>query len=373
MYKIIIRSSFGVEALIKRQLNSMDYEDLKVSDGQIVLYGNSYDIANLNINLRCADRVYISLNEFEARSFEELFENINKMDWFDYISQDGNFIVNAKSYKSKLFSLRDIQSISEKAIIESLKRKYNINVFKKTKERYNIEISIIRNKVSVNLDTSGDSLHKRGYREGSVKAPIRENLASALVDLSFYNKDRFLLDPFCGSGTILIEAARRERNIAPGIDRDFDFTKFIFYDKKIYDKVKRQALSKINYDIKLNILGSDISGRAIELAKNNAINAGVGEDISFITRDVKNIAVKDDYGVLITNPPYGNRLSNVDLNKIYRDFNKKFKSFETWSFYVITSDKMFDKYFDHKLSRKRKLYNGNIETTYYQYYGKKPL
>ncbi|MDO4594981.1 MAG: class I SAM-dependent RNA methyltransferase [Tissierellia bacterium] len=372
MYKLKIRCSFGLEAVIKRQLLELGYNDLNVKDGEITLLANTKDISILNLYLRCADRIYIELNSFKAMSFEELFENINKMEWSDYFTQKTNFIVNANSHKSKLYSLRDIQSICEKAIIESLKRKYNISFFEKSNERASLEISIIKNIVSVNLDTSGDSLHKRGYRNDTVKAPLRENLAAGLVDLSFYNSDRFLYDPFCGSGTILIEAARKERNIPSGIDRDFDFTEFKFIDKSIFNKVRKEAFEKINYDKKLHILGSDISGRAIELAKNNAINAGVEEDIDFITRDFKNVNIKDDYGIIITNPPYGKRLSNTNLNKLYKEFNRKFKDYNTLSFYIITADEKFDKFFSKKLSRKRKLYNGNIKTTYYQYYGAKP-
>ena len=373
MEKIIITTSFGMEALVKRQLIDLGYKDLSVSDGMIALHGNLEDVSKLNINLRCADRVYLRIKEFKARSFDALFENIKQIAWADLLREDDNFIVNARTYKSKLFAIRSIQSISEKAIIDSLKKTYRRNIFPKTGSRVNIEIMLDRDMASVNIDTSGDGLHKRGYREDSVKAPLRENLAAALVDLSFYNPDRFLVDAFCGSGTILIEAARKARNIAPGIDRDFDFRHFYFMDKSYYDKAKKEALEKIDYDKKLHILGSDISGRAISLAKNNALNAGVEEDIAFVKRDVGSLAVSpNDYGVLISNPPYGMRLSNTDMDDIYKKINNKFMGMETWSLYFVTADEKFDRNFKRRLSKKRKLYNGGEKVDYYQYFGDRP-
>lgn len=372
MSKIIITTSFGLEALVKRQLIDLGYEQMEVDDGKVILEGDLSDLPKLNINLREADRVYLEVLNFKAFTFEELFENINAFDWADLISKEGNFIVNARTYKSKLFSLRSIQSISEKAIVGSLQRRYNISTFPKSKERYNIEVMIEKNIVSVCLDTSGEGLHKRGYREDTVKAPLRENLAAGLVDLSFYNSDRFLFDGFCGSGTILIEAARIARNIAPGIDRDFDFSHYSFFDKKVFDRAKKEALEKIDYSKKLNILGADISSRAITLAKQNAINAGVEEDISFITRDIESVALKNDYGILITNPPYGQRLSRTDMDEIYRKLNSKFLKLDTWSLYLISGDRNFQRNFKKKVSKKRKLYNGGEKVDFYQYFGKKP-
>lgn len=372
MEKIIITTSFGLESLIKRQLQEENYKDFKVLNGKIILNGNLDDVAYLNLNLREADRIYLEIASFEAKNFEELFENINKIDWFDFLSIDDNFIVNARTYKSKLFSLPSIQSISEKAIVDSLKRKYNISTFKKTGSRVQIEVMIEKDMVSVCLDTSGDGLHKRGYREGSVKAPLRENLAAALIDLSFYRDDRFLFDGFCGSGTILIEAARKERNIAPGLDRDFDFTSFKFYDKKRFEKIKKEAYEKIDYDKKINILGSDLSKNAIDLAKNNALNAGVYEDITFLNKNFREINLKENFGIFISNPPYGERLSKFDKSKISTMINDKFKTLDTWSMFIISSDENIDKNIKRKLSKKRKLYNGGQKVDLYQYFGKKP-
>lgn len=372
MEKIIITTSFGLESLIKRQLIEEGYEDFEVLNGKIILNGNLDDIGYLNLNLREADRVFLEIASFEAKTFEQLFENINKIDWFDYLNIDDNFIVNARAYKSKLFSIPSIQSISEKAIINSLKRKYKISTFKKSGSRLQIEVMLEKNIVSLCLDTSGDGLHKRGYREGSVKAPLRENLAAALVDLSFYKDDRFLFDGFCGSGTILIEAARKQRNIAPGLDRDFDFTSFKFYDKKRFEKIKKEAYQKIDYDKKINILGSDISKNAIKLAKNNALNAGVYEDITFLNKDFSQINLKDNFGIFISNPPYGERLSRFDKEKISKMIDDKFKNLNTWSMFIISSDEKIDKNIRRKVSKKRKLYNGGEKVDLYQYFGKKP-
>lgn len=373
MSKIIITTSFGLEALVKRQLNTMGYEKVDVKDGKLSIESALNDIAKLNINLRHADRVYLEIINFKALSFEELFDNIASFAWSDLISIDGNFIVNARSYKSKLFSVPTIQSISEKAIIESMKRKYKLTTFSKSKESYKLEVMVENDYVSVCLDTSGEGLHKRGYRQDSVKAPLRENLAAALVDLSFYNPDRFLFDGFCGSGTILIEAARIARNIAPGIDRKFDFIDYSFFDRNIFEIEKKEALSRIDYSKKLNILGADISSRAISLAKQNAINAGVEEDISFISRDISNVALKDNYGILITNPPYGQRLSKIDMDDLYKKINDKFLSLNTWSMYFISGDRSFERSFKKRVSKKRKLYNGGEKVDLFQYFGKKPI
>lgn len=372
MEKILISCSFGLEAIIKRELIDLGYENIKVNDGMIEIEAILSDIAKLNMSLRCADRVYLLIDSFKARTYDELFENVKAIPWPDFLSEDSNFLVNARSFKSKLYSLRDIQSISEKAIIESMKKTYRKNIFSKSAEKVGIEIMLERDIARITIDTTGPGLHKRGYREDSVKAPLRENLAAALVDLSFYNKDRFLFDGFCGSGTILIEAARKARNIAPGLDRDFDFQKFIFMDKDIYKKAKVAALEAIDYDTKLNLLGSDISGRAIELAKNNAINAGVEEDISFIKRDFGSVALKDDYGIMISNLPYGLRLSELDLDGIYKKIIDKFKNRKTRSLYFLTADETFEKKIKRKASKRRKLYNGGEKVDYYQYFGPKP-
>lgn len=372
MVKILITTSFGLESLVKKQLEEEKFENIRVENGLVSLWGNLDDLAYLNLSLREADRVYLEIESFEARTFDELFENIKNIDWFDYIRSDDNFLVNARSYKSKLYSIPSIQAIGERAIIESLRKKYRIVTFKKTGARIKIELMLNKDRVSVCFDTSGDGLHKRGYRQDSVKAPLRENLAAGLVDLSFYKEDRFLLDGFCGSGTILIEAARKERNILPGLDRHFDFVDYVFFDKNRFEKIKKEAYEKIDFSKKLNLLGSDISKRAITLARANAINAGVDQDIKFLNKDFKDINLKDNYGIFISNPPYGERLSKFDTKKVTDLINTKFKALKTWSLFVISSDENIDKNINRKLSKKRKLYNGGQRVDLYQYFGKKP-
>lgn len=372
MEKILITTSFGLESLVKRQLEEENFKNINVDNGMLSLRGSLKDMAYLNLSLREADRVYLEIESFKAKTFDELFENLKSIDWFDYIRDIDNFIVNARTYKSKLHSIPSIQSIGEKAIIESLRRKYKISTFKKTGPRVKIELMLNKDVVSVCFDTSGDGLHKRGYREDSVKAPLRENLAAALVDLSFYRDDRFLVDGFCGSGTILIEAARKERGILPGIDRDFDFTDYSFFDKDDFEEIKKEAYERIDFSKKLNILGSDISKRAIELSKNNALNAGVDQDIIFLNKDFKDINLKDNFGIFISNPPYGERLSRFDTKKVNDLINNKFKNLNTWSLFIISSDKNIDKNLKRKLSKKRKLYNGGQKVDLYQYFGKKP-
>lgn len=371
MEKILITTSFGLESLVKRQLQEENFKNIKVDNGMLTINGSLKDMAYLNLSLREADRVYLEIKSFEAKTFDELFEKMKAIDWFDYIREDDNFMVNARTFKSKLHSIPSIQSIGEKAVIESLRRKYKIGTFKKTNARVKIELMIEKNVVSVCFDTSGDGLHKRGYREDSVKAPLRENLAAALVDLSFYKYDRFLVDGFCGSGTILIEAARKERGILPGIDRNFDFTKYLFFNTGEFEKIKKEAYERIDFSKKLNILGSDISKRAIELSKINALNAGVEEDITFINKNFKDINLRDNYGIFISNPPYGERLSRFDTKEVNNLINNKFKKLSTWSLFIISSDKNIDKNINKRLSKKRKLYNGGQKVDLYQYFGKK--
>lgn len=372
MKKIIITTSFGLESLVKRQLYDEGYENIKVENGKISLKGDFSDMAYLNMSLREADRVYLELFSFKAESFDELFENVKSFDWFDLIGSDDNFIVNARTYKSKLHSIPSIQSIGEKALIESLQKKYKISNFKKTGPRIKIELMLEKDIVSVCLDTSGDGLHKRGYREGSVKAPLRENLAAALVDLSFYRDDRLLFDGFCGSGTILIEAARKERSILPGLDRNFDFEGYKFFDKSVFERLKKEAYEKIDFSKKLNLLGTDISKRAIELAKNNAFNAGVSEDIKFINKDFKDVKLRNDFGIFISNSPYGQRLSRFETKKVNDLIKNKFRKLDTWSLFIISPDKLISKNIGKKVSKKRKLYNGGQKVDLYQFFGKKP-
>ena len=372
MYELIATSSFGLEAIVKRELNDLGLEVTKTDNGHIYFNGDAIDIARANINLRCADRVLINLKSFKAESFEELFDGIYELPWNDILDEDSNFIVEGRSHKSKLFSISDCQRITEKAIIKKLQMKHDISRFTKSSHRHRLEISLLNDIASITLDTSGDSLHKRGYRDKQGAAPLKETMAAALVKLSLYNKDRPFFDPFCGSGTIPIEALLIARNIAPGLDRDFDSMNFKFVDADLFKKARLEAMEKIDYKSKVYIDASDISHKSIAIAKHNLENLGLSEDIRFFVKDFRDVDIKNNYGVMITNPPYGKRLEEDNLRSLYSDFGKKIKNLDTWSIYVLTSYEDIERDFSRKADKNRKLYNGSLKTYYYQFYGKKP-
>lgn len=372
MYELIATSSFGLEAIVKRELNDLGLEVTKTDNGHIYFNGDAIDIARANINLRCADRVLINLKSFKAESFEELFDGIYELPWNDILDEDSNFIVEGRSHKSKLFSISDCQRITEKAIIKKLQMKHDISRFTKSSHRHRLEISLLNDIASITLDTSGDSLHKRGYRDKQGAAPLKETMAAALVKLSFYNKERPFFDPFCGSGTIPIEALLIARNIAPGLDRDFDSMNFKFMDADLFKKARMEAMEKIDYKSKVYIDASDISHKSIAIAKHNLENLGLSDDIRFFVKDFRDVDIKNNYGVMITNPPYGKRLEEDNLRSLYSDFGKKIKNLDTWSIYVLTSYEEIERDFSRKADKNRKLYNGSLKTYYYQFYGKKP-
>lgn len=370
--KLIATTNIGLEAVTKRELIDLGYDNLKVSDGKIEINCGLEDIPILNLRLRTAERVLLLIDSFKAETFEELFDKVFEIRWWDYISESDNFIIQGRSRKSKLFSISDCQRITEKAIIEKLKMKYKVAWFEKSGPRVKVEVSLLNDIAEITMDTSGDGLHKRGYREVNYKAPLSETIAASLVKLSFWNKDRVLADPFCGSGTILIEAAMIEKNIAPGLMRDFDFENFKFLNPEIFKEEKKKCYSEIKYDEKLEILASDVSHKAIQIARTNAEILGLDEDISFFQKDIRDLDLPDDYGVLITNPPYGERIGKEDVDELNRELGKLAKSLYTWSFYIITGNENFEKNFGKRADRNRKLYNGRLKTYYYQYYGPKP-
>lgn len=370
--KLIATTNMGLEAVTKRELLDLGYEDLEVSDGKIKISCQLKDIAILNLRLRTAERVLLLIDSFRAETFEELFDKVFEIRWWDYIAEDDQFIIQGRSRKSKLFSISDCQRITEKAIIEKLKMKYKVSWFEKSGPRVKIEVSLLNDIAEITMDTSGDGLHKRGYREVNYKAPLSETIAASLVKLTFWNKDRILADPFCGSGTIPIEAAMIEKNIAPGLMRDFDFVKFKFFDEDIYKEEKKKCYSEINYDEKLEILASDVSHKAIQIAKANAEILGLEEDISFFQKDIRDLDLPDEYGVIITNPPYGERIGKEDVDELNKELGELARSLKTWSYYIITANENFEKNFGKKADRNRKLYNGRLKTYYYQYYGPKP-
>lgn len=370
--KLIATTNMGLEAVTKRELLDLGYEDLEVSDGKIKISCQLKDIAILNLRLRTAERVLLLIDSFRAETFEELFDKVFEIRWWDYIAEDDQFIIQGRSRKSKLFSISDCQRITEKAIIEKLKMKYKVSWFEKSGPRVKIEVSLLNDLAEITMDTSGEGLHKRGYREVNYKAPLSETIAASLVKLTFWNKDRILADPFCGSGTIPIEAAMIEKNIAPGLMRDFDFVKFKFFDEDIYKEEKKKCYSEINYDEKLEILASDVSHKAIQIAKANAEILGLDEDISFFQKDIRDLDLPDEYGVIITNPPYGERIGKEDVDELNKELGELARSLKTWSYYIITANENFEKNFGKKADRNRKLYNGRLKTYYYQYYGPKP-
>lgn len=371
-YTLIATTTFGLETLCKRELIDLGMEIKKVQDGRIYFEGTMEDVAKANLWLRTADRVLIELGNFKALSFEELFNKVYEIPWEEIIPANGNFIVNGKSIKSKLFSISDCQRITEKAIIKKLQTKYDISWFEKSGALYDLEVALLKDYASITLDTTGKGLHKRGYRKKHGDAPIKETLAACMVLLSYWNKDRILYDPFCGSGTILVEAAMIGRNIAPGLERGFAFNNWTGVNKDILAKAKKDALLKIDHDADLKIYGTDIDGDMVNLAKEIVEDLGFEDDIKIFHKDFRNFDLEDNFGVMITNPPYGERLKISDLARLEADLGQKINKLKTWSSYIITSDENFERNFNRKPDRKRKLYNGKIKVDYYQYYGPRP-
>ncbi len=372
-YNLIATVNFGLEAVVKRELLKLGFENLKVFDRRIEFTGTVEDIARCNVWLRSAERVYVKLAEFDALTFEELFDKTKALPWADLLPVDAEFPVQGRTHNSKLFSISDSQSIVKKAIVEKLKESYDVEWFTEKGPRYKLEIQMLNDKAIITLDTSGDGLHKRGYRDRAGDAPLKETLAAAMIQLSFWNPDRVLYDPFCGSGTIPIEAAMIGRNIAPGLDRDFDSMHWDFVGEEVYKNVKQEALSVIDYDIRLEILGSDIDKRSILRSRDNAANIGLSDDIQFFMKDMRDVDLTNDYGVVITNPPYGERMGEIEeIKSLYTDLGSKFKELDTWSVYVLTAFEAFERFYGKKADRKRKLYNAKLKVDYYQFYGPRP-
>lgn len=372
-FELIATTSFGLEAVCKRELVALGFKVTSTENGKVTFLGDAAGIARANLWLRTADRVLLKVGEFKAFTFDELFDKTKALPWHEYISVDGKFTVNGKSVKSKLFSISDCQAIVKKSIVENLKQKHHVSWFPETGADYTVLISILKDVATLTIDTSGVALHKRGYRIETIDAPMKETLAASLVLLSFWNKDRVLYDAFCGSGTIPIEAAMIGRNIAPGLSRDFAAKYWGFLGPEVWREEKKKAFQAIDYDTEIKIYASDISDKSIEAAKANAEEAGVDDCIEFSVNDFRELDLKNDYGIMISNPPYGERLDHLEMVKrIYKVMGVKFKALDTWSFYFITSYKEFESEYRKASDRKRKLYNGNIETWYFQYYGPRP-
>jgi putative N6-adenine-specific DNA methylase len=371
-YELIATSTFGLESVLSKELKNLGYEDLIVENGKVTFSGDEYDIAICNTWLRTADRVLIKMAEFKAESFEELFQGTLAVKWGEIIPREGKMHVIGKSIKSKLFSVPDCQSIVKKAVVESMKRTYNTDWFEEDGPIYKIEISLLKDVAVLTIDTSGSGLHKRGYRELAGEAPMKETLAAALVLLSSWEPSRSLADPFCGSGTISIEAALIGKNIAPGLYRSFVCESWPTMDKAIWEEVRSYAKSKINNE-EFRILASDIDGRVLKTAKENAIKAGVEQYISFQKLSVEEFVSRKKYGFIIGNPPYGERLGEMkQVEELYKFLGNLYNRLETWSFFIITSHPQFQKLFGRKSDKNRKLYNGRLLCYYYQYINNPP-
>lgn len=374
-YTLVSPCFFGMEKMLATEIKNLGFEIEKTEDGRITYKTDEYGIAKANMWLRCAERVNLKVAEFTARSFEELFDQTRAIDWSKYIPYGAQFpVAKASSIKSKLYSTPDIQSIVKKAVVDSLKEKYmEKGMLKEDKEKYPIYVFIHKDRVLISIDTSGVSLYKRGYKEKANKAPIRETLAAGLVRLTPWRPGRILVDPMCGSGTILIEAAMIGINMAPGMNREFISEKWRTIDKKIWWDTRRQAFDLLNDNEDFKIYGYDIDPESIEIAKHNAEIAGVDQYIEFKVADVKDFKSDDEYGMIITNPPYGERLEDEDSIKIlYKEMGYAFRKLKNWSYFVITSYDKFEYEFGQDAPRKRKLYNGMLKTYYYQYLGPRP-
>jgi len=366
---------FGLEAVLKREIQDLGYEISQVEDGRVTFYGGIEAVCRANIFLRTAERILLKVGSFKAVSFDELFEKTKSLPWEDYIPADGKFwVTKASSVKSRLFSPSDIQSIMKKAMVERLKTRYRIQWFTEDGASYPVRVFLMKDIVTVGIDTSGTSLHKRGYRPSAGKAPISETLAAALIMLTPWKGDRILVDPFCGSGTFPIEAAMMAANIAPGMNRSFTAEAWTnLVEKKYWYQAADEAEAGINDSIDTDIQGYDADGDVIRTARQNAENAGVGHLIHFQQRPVKELSHPKKYGFIITNPPYGERLEDkAKLPALYREFGESFKRLDSWSAYMITSYEDAERYFGRKADKNRKIYNGMLKTYFYQFLGPKP-
>ncbi len=371
---LIATLSFGLEAVIKRELQNLGFSDLHASNGKVEFNAGIQEIPKANLWLRGADRVLLKMGEYQALTFDELFEQTKALPWENWITKDGKFTVTGKAVKSTLGSVRACQAIVKKAVVERLKAHYKTEWFEETGPEFTIQVAMLNDIATLTIDTSGSGLNRRAYRRQAVQASLKETLAASLVMLSYWDKDRLLIDPMCGAGTILIEAALIARNIAPGLNREFAFEKWPQIDQNAWQETRQAAKEAILNDLPLEIYGYDIDPQAIAASKANAKAAGVSQDISFEQKDIKYLWIDQQYGILISNPPYGIKMGDFqEMNQIYISLHKTFRKKTGWSLYILTADKKFPDYFKRaEPDRVRKLYNGPIEVNYYQYYGERP-
>lgn len=374
-YEIIVPCHFGLEAVLKREITDLGYDITAVEDGRITFFGDEEAVCRANVFLRTAERVLIKVGSFHAETYDELFEKTKALPWEDFIDKTGKFwVAKAASVKSKLFSPSDIQSIMKKAMVEKLKEKYHVTWFEETGESYPVRVFLYKDEATVGLDTSGDSLHKRGYRKLTAKAPIAENLAAALIMLTPWNRERVLVDPFCGSGTIPIEAAMMAANIAPGMNRSFlgENWQHIVERRNWYDCMD-EAHEMVDLSVETDIQAFDIDGEMVRIARENAKLAGVESLIHFQKRPLAELSHPKKYGFIITNPPYGERLEEKEnLPALYRQIGERFRGLDSWSMYLITAYEQAEADIGRKADKNRKIYNGMMKTYYYQFLGPKP-
>lgn len=371
-YNLIATAAAGIEAIVGNELRHLGYE-VQVENGRVRFQGTIEDVLETNLWLRTADRVKIVVGEFYARSFEELFEQTKALPWDEFLPLDANFPVAGKSQKSTLHNVPSVQAIVKKAIVTKLSQVYHRTTrLPETGAVYPLEVAINKDRVLLTLDTSGSSLFKRGYRVAKGGAPLKENMAAALVLLAHWYPEKPFVDPVCGSGTLPIEAALIGHNIAPGFNRDFACESFAWVDPKLAQMVRDKADSQANYDIELDIWGYDIDGKMIEIAKQNALEAGLAASVNFKQMALKDFKTTKGYGVIVANPPYGERLSDqASVRQLYKQMGQVYQPLTTWSKYILTSDLEFETYYGQKASKRRKLYNGSLRTDLFQYWGKR--
>ena len=370
--ELIVPTLFGTEAFVVRELKKLGYDEITVEDGRVTFTGDSSAICRANMWLRCGERVLIKVGEFKALSFDELFEGTKAIDWSRFIPKDGAFPVKGYCLKSQLASMRDCQAIIKKAVADSLSEKYGIEWLSEEAEVYQIQFSVLKDRVTLMIDTSGDGLHKRGYRRIANAAPLKETIAASMIMMSYWKFEYPLCDPFCGSGTIPIEAAMFKRNIAPGLTRSFSAQSFRFIDASLWNEAKNEAQA-LRRSLPLEIHASDIDSPTVEIAKENAKLAGVDDAVEFSVAAAQDFKSETPYGSVICNPPYGERLGDkAECEKLYAKIGKSFSRLPDWSYYIIASNENFEELFGKKADKKRKLYNGMIKCNIYQYFGKRP-
>ncbi|WJE14050.1 class I SAM-dependent RNA methyltransferase [Halobacillus sp. ACCC02827] len=370
---LIATAAMGLEAIVAKEVKDLGYDEVTVENGRVIFEADVSAIPRANLWLRTADRVKLLVGRFKATTFDDLFEQTKALPWEQFIPEDGEFPVIGKSVKSKLYSVPDCQSIVKKAMVDRLKQKHGVSSWmKETGAFYRTEVAIHKDEVLLTLDTSGSGLHKRGYRAGQGEAPLKETLAAALVQITNWHPDKPFVDPFCGSGTIAIEAALIGQNIAPGFNREFASEGWDFIPQKAWDDAFQEAEEAANYDQPLSITGSDIDPKMIDIAKENAMEAGLGDLITWKQMQMSDLSPKQEDGYIVSNPPYGERMGEKEqVEQMYRDLGSIMRDHPSWSVYILTSHEGFEKLYGKPATKRRKLFNGFIKTDYYQYFGKR--